>query len=79
MQISETDYSPRPATNSMPIYINHVQCSENVLSLLDCSYSRNTSNSAHSNDVGVKCKKCKLMNMVLVTISGLNIFTGFLA
>ena len=76
MQISETDYSPRPATNSMPIYMNHVQCSENVLSLLDCSYSRNTSNSAHSNDVGVKCKKCKL---VLVTNSALNIFTGFLA
>ena len=56
---TEIDYSARPATNSMPIFMENVQCSGRELSFLDCSYNRDASNNQHSRDVGVQCKMCK--------------------
>ena len=45
----------------MPIHMDSVHCSGGELNLLGCSYDRNTTNSTHSEDVGVKCRKCKLL------------------
>ena len=58
--MDKEDYTPRPATNSKPIYMNNVHCSGQELTLLDCSYSRNLSINEHHKDVGVQCRKCKL-------------------
>ena len=58
---SEILYIPRPATNSMPIHMDNVHCSVGELTLLDCSYGRNTINNRHLEDVGMKCGNCKLI------------------
>ena len=52
-------YSPRLGTNSMPVHMSNVQCSPEALTLLDCSYSRKPYH--HSNDLGMRCKKSKLI------------------
>ena len=66
---ADADYSPpRTATNSMPMYINHVQCSGAELNLLECSYSKNHSDNDHSKDFGIKCRKGKLSQGSLLTI-----------
>ena len=71
----EADYSPlRTATKSMPVFMSNVQCSNMDNSLLDCSYSRNSSNRDHSKDLGVKCKKCK---WIFCSISVLQIISLF--
>ena len=49
----------RPVTNSMPVFMENVHCSDDELNLLDCSYSRNLSRKEHFKDVGIICKKCK--------------------
>ena len=54
-----SDYSVRPATNSMPVFIKTVRCTSRQLSLLECGFRRNLTHSVHLEDVGVKCKKCK--------------------
>ncbi|CAI8004444.1 Neurotrypsin, partial [Geodia barretti] len=51
------DYSVRPATNSMPVFIKTVRCTGRQLSLLECGFRRNLTHSVHLEDVGVKCKK----------------------
>ena len=58
--LDKEDYTPRPATNSKPIYMNNVHCSGQERTLLDCSYSRNLSLNEHHKDVGLQCRKCKL-------------------
>ena len=54
---SGMDYSVRPGTKSMPVYMNDVRCSGRELSLLECGFRRNSSTSDHSKDIAVKCKK----------------------
>ena len=54
------DYSVRPATNSMPVFIKGVRCSGRELGLLECSFNRGSSTSDHTKDVAVKCRKCKV-------------------
>ena len=51
------DYSVRPATNSMPVFIKSVRCIGKEMSLLECGYRRNLTHSSHFEDVGVQCKK----------------------
>jgi hypothetical protein len=51
------DYSVRPATNSMPVFIKTVRCTSRQVSLLECGFRRNLTHSVHLEDVGVKCKK----------------------
>ena len=76
LALLEADYSPlRTATKSMPVFMSNVQCSDMDSSLLDCSYSRNISNTDHSKDLGVKCKKCK---WIVCSISVLQIISIFL-
>ena len=53
------DYSVRPATNSMPVYMKDVRCTGRELSILQCGFRRNLTLTDHLGDVGVKCKKCK--------------------
>jgi hypothetical protein len=53
------DYSVRPATNSMPVFIKDVRCTGRQLSLLECGFRRNLTHSVHLEDVGVKCKKAE--------------------
>ena len=55
------DYSVRPATNSMPVYMKDVRCTDRELSILECSFRRNLTHTNHLGDVGVKCKKCKIL------------------
>ena len=57
-------YSSRPLSNSMPVHLNNVRCSNKELTLLDCSYSRNNSSNYHSNDIGIRCKKSKLVAII---------------
>ena len=57
---SGEDYSVRPATNSMPVFIKDVRCSGRELGLLECSFNRGSSTSDHTKDVAVKCRKCKI-------------------
>ena len=45
----------------MHIYMKNVHCSGGELTLLDCSYKRNLSTNDHSKDLGIKCKKGKLI------------------
>ena len=52
----------RPATNSMPVYIEDVRCTGRELSLLECGFKINLTHSYHFGDVGIKCKMCKLYN-----------------
>ena len=52
-----SDYSVRPATNSMPVFIKDVRCTGREMSLLECGYRRNLTHSSHFEDVGVQCKK----------------------
>ena len=54
---SDKDYTVRPATNSMPVYIKNVKCSGKELSLLECGFRGNISENDHFNDVAVRCKK----------------------
>ena len=54
-------FRPRTATNSMPMYMNYVQCTGKELNLLDCSYSRNRSDIDHSEDLGIKCRLGRLL------------------
>ena len=56
---TDMDFYVRSATNSMPVYMQHVRCSGRELSLLGCSYGRNLTHIDHSRDVAVKCKKRK--------------------
>ena len=49
-------FPPRTATNSMPMHMNYVQCTSEELNLLDCSYSRNHTNTDHSKDLGIQCR-----------------------
>ena len=56
---ADVDSFVRSATNSMPVYMQHVKCSGGELSLLGCSFGRNLTHIDHSRDVAVKCKKCK--------------------
>ena len=60
------DYTPRSATNSKPIYMNHVHCSGKEVTLLDCSYSRNLSTNENRKHAGVQCRKCKLFILLQV-------------
>ena len=53
---SGRDYSARPATNSMPVFIKDMSCSGTELSLLECSFSRDVSKD-HIKDIAVKCMK----------------------
>ena len=63
----EAENSPlRTATNSMPMYINYVQCSGAELTLLDCSYSRHHTDIDHSKDLGVQCGKGKILASSLI-------------
>ena len=55
------NYDRRIAAQSVPIFMSNVQCSDVYGTLLDCSYSRNTSNTDHSKDVGIKCTKRKFL------------------
>ena len=40
----------------IPILISNVACSGSESSLVDCSYSRSTSNCGHNDDAGVRCQ-----------------------
>ena len=72
MSYTEAENSPpRMATNSMPMYINHVQCSGEELTLLDCSYSRHHTDIDHSKDVGVHCRKGKILASLLILCNSL--------
>jgi hypothetical protein len=51
------DYSVRPATNSIPVFIKSIRCTGREMSLLECGYRRNLTHSSHFEDVGVQCKK----------------------
>ena len=57
--VSDVDYSVRPATNSMPVYIKSVKCTGKELSLLECGFRGNVSDNDHFYDVAVKCTKRK--------------------
>ena len=63
----DNDYSVRPATNSMPVFIKDVRCSGREMSLLECGFRRNLTHSVHLEDVGVKCKKCKILTILWVS------------
>ena len=56
---------PRSATNSMPMHMNLVQCSNEDLTLLDCSYSKET-NIDHSKDLRIQCREGKLHILFVV-------------
>ena len=47
----------------MPINMDNVHCSVGELNLLDCSYDTNTTHNTHLQDVGIKCRKCKLLHV----------------
>ena len=44
---------------SKPIYMNNVDCDENELTLMDCSYEQmnDTNKNDHSKDVAIKCSQ----------------------
>ena len=48
------------------VYMTNAQCSGRELTLLDCSYSRDLSNNNHSNDLGIRCGKGRLHNIVML-------------
>ena len=52
------EFSARPATNSMPVFIKDVRCTGRELSLLECGFRKNQDNE-HFTDVAVKCWKGK--------------------
>ena len=49
-----------PARNAKPIFLKNVACLGTELTLLDCGYDSDTTETGHAKDVGVYCKKCKL-------------------
>ena len=58
--LPDMDYSVRPVTNSMPVYMKDVRCTGREPSLLECGFKTNLTHTDHFGDVGIKCKKCKL-------------------
>ena len=69
--LGEEDYSVRPATNSMPVFIKGVRCSGRELGLLECSFNRGSSSSDHTKDVAVKCRKRKISNVYTNYLQGI--------
>ena len=49
---------------AQPILLNNVECSSSEPQLIDCSYDSNTTDCSHSEDAGVMCQLCKLIENI---------------